>query len=115
MDEWSQRKLATNFIDYVSNALLICPKPQSKKLVLQKFSTSKIRPNLTNYIEQYSSLVLFLGYSNGFFVFFQILSSMLEIIVYSIIDSKVFGVIICDNFLFAIRVKRFYNYKHAVE
>ncbi len=34
---------------------------------------------------------------------------------YSIIDSKVFGVTIGDNFLFAIGVERFYNYKHAVE
>jgi hypothetical protein len=51
MDEQSQRKLATNLIDYVSNAFLICPKPQSKKLGLQKsFSISKIRLNLPNYI-----------------------------------------------------------------
>jgi hypothetical protein len=34
---------------------------------------------------------------------------------YLIIDSKVFGVTIGDNFLFAIIVKRFYNYKHVVE
>jgi hypothetical protein len=51
MDEQSQRRLATNLIYYNSNALLICPKPQSKKLVLPNFfSTSKIRPNLPNYI-----------------------------------------------------------------
>lgn len=49
MDERSQRKLATNLIDYVSNALLICPKPQSKKLQ-KSFSISKIRLNLPNYI-----------------------------------------------------------------
>ncbi len=40
---------------------------------------------------------------------------MLEINVYSIIDFKVFGVIVGDNFLFAIGVERSYNYKHAVE
>ncbi len=40
---------------------------------------------------------------------------MLEINVYSIIDSKVFGVTIGDNFLFAIVVKSFYDYKHMVE
>jgi hypothetical protein len=39
---------------------------------------------------------------------------MLEINMYSIIDSKVFNVIVGDNFLFAIGVKRFYNYKHVV-
>jgi hypothetical protein len=65
--------------------------------------------------EQKSSLVLSFGYSNGFFIILQILSNMLEINVYSIIDSKVFGVIVGDNFLFAIGAKRFYNYKHAIE
>jgi len=50
-----------------------------------------------------------------FFVTLQIFSSMLEINVYSSIDSKVFGMIVSDNFLFAIVVKRFYNYKHVVE
>jgi hypothetical protein len=34
---------------------------------------------------------------------------------YSIIDSKVFGVTIGDNFLFSIVAKRFYNCKHMVE
>ncbi len=34
---------------------------------------------------------------------------------YSIIDSKVFGVTIGDNFLFSIVVKRSYDYKHMVE
>ncbi len=42
-----------------------------------------------------------LGYSKGIFIISHILSSMLEIKVYSIIVSKVFGVIIV-NFLFAI-------------
>ncbi len=54
-----------------------------------------------------SSLVLSLGYSNGFLVISQILSSMLMINVYSIIDFKVFGLTIGDSFLFAIVVKRF--------
>jgi len=40
---------------------------------------------------------------------------MLEINIYSIIDSKVFGVIVGNNFLFAIGVERSYDYKHAVE
>jgi hypothetical protein len=40
---------------------------------------------------------------------------MLEIYVYSIIDSKVFGVIVGDNFLLAIGVERSSDYKHAVE
>jgi hypothetical protein len=62
-----------------------------------------------------SSLVLFLEYSNGCIVVSEILSNMFEINVYSIIDSNVFGVTIGDNFLFSIRVKRFYNYKHEVE
>ncbi len=62
-----------------------------------------------------SSLVLSLGYSKDFFVILQILSSMFEINMYSIIDFKVFGLIIGDNFLFAIVVERFYNCKHVVE
>ncbi len=61
------------------------------------------------------SLVLSLGYSNGFFVILQILFSMLEINMYSIITSNVFGVIVGDNFLFTIGVERFYNCKHSVE
>jgi len=40
---------------------------------------------------------------------------MLEINVYSIIHSKVFGVIVGDNFLFAIRVERFYHCKHSIK
>jgi hypothetical protein len=56
-----------------------------------------------------------LNISMVFFVTLQIFSSMLEINVYSSIDSKVFGMIVGDNFLFAIVVKRFYNYKHVVE
>ncbi len=44
----------------------------------------------------------FFGYSKGFFVISHILSRTLEINVYSIIASKVFGVTIGVNFLFAI-------------
>ncbi len=62
-----------------------------------------------------SNLVLPLGYSNSFFVISQIFSSMVEINVYSIIDSKVFGVAVGDNFLFAIGIEKFYNCKHTVE
>jgi hypothetical protein len=40
---------------------------------------------------------------------------MLEINMYPIIDSKVFGVIIGDNFLFAIGVERSYDYKHKIK
>jgi hypothetical protein len=40
---------------------------------------------------------------------------MLEIKVYSIIDSNVFSVIVGDNFLFAIEVERFCDCKHVVE
>jgi hypothetical protein len=51
MDERSQKRLATNLIDYVLNALLIYPRPQNRKLLLQKFiSTLKNCPNLPNYI-----------------------------------------------------------------
>ncbi len=42
------------------------------------------------------------GYSQGFVVISHILSSILEINVYSIIDSKVFGVKIGVNFPLAI-------------
>ncbi len=38
------------------------------------------------------------GYSKGFFVISHIISNMLEIDVYSIIDSKVFNVTIGVNF-----------------
>jgi hypothetical protein len=61
------------------------------------------------------SLVLFLGYSNGFFVISQILFSMLVINEYSIIDSKVFGLTFGDKYFFAIVVERFYDCKHVVE
>ncbi len=44
----------------------------------------------------------FLKYSKGFVVFSHILSNMLEINVYSIIDSHVFGVNIGGNFPLAI-------------
>ncbi len=40
---------------------------------------------------------------------------MLEINMYSIIDSKVFGLTIGENFLFAIIVERFYDCKHVFE
>ncbi len=40
---------------------------------------------------------------------------MFEINMYSIIDSKVFGVIVGDNFLFAIGIERSYDYKHTIE
>jgi hypothetical protein len=46
-----------------------------------------------------SNMVSFLGYFNDFFVTLQILSNMFEINVYSIIDSKVFGVTFGVNFL----------------
>ncbi len=44
----------------------------------------------------------FLGYFQGFVVISHILSSMLEINVYLIIDSKVFRVKISVNFLLGI-------------
>ncbi len=49
-----------------------------------------------------SSKVESLGYSKGFVIISHILSSVLEINVYSIIVSKVFGVTILVNFHFAI-------------
>ncbi len=49
-----------------------------------------------------SSLVSSLWYSNFFFFISQNSISMLEINVYSIIDSKVFGVTFNVNFLFSI-------------
>jgi hypothetical protein len=49
------------------------------------------------------------------FFILQIFSNMLEINMYSIIDSNMFGVTIGDNFLFSIGIKRFYNCKHVVE
>jgi len=48
------------------------------------------------------SWVSFLGYSKGFIVISHILFSMFEINVYSIIDSKVFGVTIGVNFFLPI-------------
>jgi hypothetical protein len=62
-----------------------------------------------------SSMVLSLRYSNIFFVISQILFSMLVINVYSIVDSKVFPLIIGTNFLFAIIIERFYDCKHEIE
>jgi hypothetical protein len=49
-----------------------------------------------------SSLVSSLRYSNDFFTISQILSNMLEINVYSIINSKMFGVTFGVNFLLSI-------------
>ncbi len=49
-----------------------------------------------------SSKVGFLGYSKGVLIILHIISSMFDIKVYSIIISKVFGVTIDVNFLFAI-------------
>jgi hypothetical protein len=40
---------------------------------------------------------------------------MLVINVYSIIDSKVFLLIIGANYLFAIIIERFYDCKHEIE
>jgi hypothetical protein len=60
-------------------------------------------------------MVLSLGYSNNYFVISQMFLNMLEINVYSIIDSKVFGVTVGDNSFFTIGVKWFYNCKHAIE
>jgi len=37
MDERSQQRLAISLANYVSNALLVCLGPQSRKLMLQKF------------------------------------------------------------------------------
>jgi len=55
----------------------------------------------SNYLRG-SSKVGSLRYSKGVFIILHILSSMLEIKVYSIIVSKVFGVTIVVNFIFAI-------------
>ncbi len=55
-----------------------------------------------------SSIISFHGYSNLFFLLFHIfLSNMLEINVYSIIDSKVFSVTFGVNFLLPIVDKGF--------
>ncbi len=56
----------------------------------------------------------YLGYSKGVFIISPILSSMLEIKVYSIIVSKVFGVTIVVNFLFAIVKQMFRNCKWVI-
>ncbi len=55
----------------------------------------------SNYLNE-SSKVGSLGYSKGNFTILHILFNMFEIKVYSIIVSKVFGVTIALNFLFAI-------------
>ncbi len=56
-----------------------------------------------------------LEYFQGFVVISCILYNMLEINVYSIIDSKVFGVKISVNFLFAIVEYKSNNYKHVIK
>jgi len=66
-----------------------------------------------NYLKG-SSRVGSLGYYNGVFIISHILSSMLEIKVYSIIVSKVFGVTIVVNFLFAIVKEMFKNCKWVI-
>ncbi len=55
------------------------------------------------------------GYSQGFIIISHILSRIFEINVYSIIDSKVFGVKIGVNFLLAIVEERFNDCKHVVK
>ncbi len=55
----------------------------------------------SNYLRRFSR-VGSLGYSKAIFIISHILFSMLEIKVYSIIVSKVFGMTIVVNFLFAI-------------
>ncbi len=55
----------------------------------------------SNYLNR-PSKVGSLGYSKGVFIISHILFSMLEIKVYSIIVSKVFGVTIAMNYFFAI-------------
>ncbi len=61
-----------------------------------------------NYLKGFSR-VGSLGYSKGVFIILHILSNMLEIKVYSIVVSKVFGVTIVVNFLFAIVKQMFKN------
>ncbi len=55
-----------------------------------------------------------LGYSKGFFFISSILFNILEINIYSIVDSKVFGVTIGVNFPLAIVEQRFNDCKHMV-
>jgi hypothetical protein len=59
-------------------------------------------------------MVRSLGNSKGAIIISHILSNMLEIKVYSIIVSKVFGVIIVVNFVFAIVKLMFSNCKWVV-
>jgi hypothetical protein len=54
------------------------------------------------------------GNSKGVFIILHIPSSILEITEYSIIVSKVFGVTIAINFLFATVKYMFNNYKRVV-
>ncbi len=62
-------------------------------------------------ISQVSSV----GYSKDFFVISHILLNMLEINVYSVINSKVFGLIVGVYLLLAIVKQKFNDYKHMVE
>jgi hypothetical protein len=55
----------------------------------------------SNYLRG-SSKVRSLGYSKGVFIILHILSNMLEIKMYSIIVSEMFGVTIAVNYFFAI-------------
>jgi hypothetical protein len=59
--------------------------------------------------------VSFLEYSQGFVVISHILYNMLEINVYSIVDSKVFGVKINVNFFLVIVEYKFNDYKHVMK
>jgi hypothetical protein len=69
---------------------------------------------ISNKCQRRSNLVSFLRYSNSFFVILQILFNMLEINVYSIIDSKVFSVTFGVNSLLPTIKKRFHKYKYMV-
>jgi hypothetical protein len=57
---------------------------------------------ISNKCWRQSSRVSSFGHSQGFVIISHILSNMLEISVYSIIDSNVFGVKIYGNFPLAI-------------
>jgi hypothetical protein len=51
MDSREKCKLAASISNYIFATLIICPGPQSKKLVLQRvLSNPKIQPNLLNHI-----------------------------------------------------------------
>lgn len=51
MDNQEKCILATSISNYIFATLIICPRPQNKKLVLQRvLSNPKIQPNLLDYI-----------------------------------------------------------------